>query len=186
MTGQSTMSKRRIMARQHEADGLALRKSGATYEAIARDLGVSVQSAHRAVKRALERLNGEIAESVTDVRRMELERLDAMLGALCPKAARGNLTAVDRVLHIMERRAKLLGLDTPSTGAENYAVGVAVQVNLTDALASQVQAIPETLRAEFTDILMRVRRAMLTQRVEGVRASVAQMLPAPASDDEAP
>jgi hypothetical protein len=180
------MSKRRIAARQHEAEALALRKSGATYEAIARDLGVSVQSAHRAVKRALNRLNGEIAEGVTDVRRMELERLDAMLGALWPKAARGNPTAVDRVLHIMERRAKLLGLDTPSTGAENYAVGVAVQVNLTDALASQVQAIPEALREEFTDILMRVRQAMLTQRVEGVRASVAQMLPAPAPDDESP
>ena len=146
---------------------------------------MTVQSAHRAVKRALERLNGEIGESVTDVRRMELERLDAMLGALWPKAERGNLTAVDRVLHIMERRAKLLGLDTPSTGAENYAVGVAVQVNLTDALASQVQAIPEALRAEFTHILVRVRRAMLTERVMDVRASVAQMLPAPASDDEA-
>ena len=186
MTGQSTMSKRRIMARQHEAEALALRKSGSTYEVIARDLGVSVQSAHRAVKRVLNRLNGEIAESVTDVRRMELERLDAMLGALWPKAARGNLTAVDRVLHIMERRAKLLGLDTPPTDAETSAVGVAVQVNLTDALSSQIQAIPEALRAEFTDILMRVRRAMLTQRVEGVRASVAQMLPAPAPDDEAP
>jgi hypothetical protein len=179
------MSKRRIAARQHEAEALALRKSGSTYEAIARDLGVSVQSAHRAVRRALDRLNGEIAEGVTDVRRMELERLDAMLGALWPKAARGNLTAVDRVLHIMERRARLLGLDTPSTGAENYAVGVAVEVNLTDALASQVQAIPEALRAEFTDVLMRVRRAMLTQRVEGVRASVAQTLPVPSSDNEA-
>jgi hypothetical protein len=185
MTGQSTMSKRRIMARQHEAEALALRKSGATYEAIARDLGVSIQSAHRVVKRAPERLNGEIAESVADVRRMELERLDAMLGALWSKAARGNLTAVDRVLHIMERRAKLLGLDTPSTDAEKPTVGVAVQINLTDALASQVQAIPEALRAEFTDILMRVRQAMLTQRVEGVRASVAQMLPSPAPDDEA-
>jgi hypothetical protein len=180
------MSKRRIMARQHEADALALRKSGVTYEAIARDLGVSVQSAHRAVKRALERLSGEIAESVTDVRRMELERLDAMLGALWPKAERGNLTAVDRVLHIMERRAKLLGLDTPSTDAEKPVLGVAVQVNLTDALSSQVQAIPEALRAEFTDVLMRVRQAMLSARVKDVRAAVAQMLPAPAPDDETP
>jgi hypothetical protein len=33
-----------------------------------------------------------------------------------------------------------------------------VQVNLTDALASRVQAIPETLRVEFTDILVHIRR----------------------------
>ena len=65
------------------------------------------------------------------------------------QAEQGNLTAVDRVLHIMERRAKLLGLDTLSTDAEKPAVGVALQINLTDALVRQVQAIPETLRPEF-------------------------------------
>ena len=44
---------------------------------------------------------------------MELERLSALDAAHWDKAMQGNGEATDRVLRIMERRAKLLGLDAP-------------------------------------------------------------------------
>lgn len=43
---------------------------------------------------------------------LELQRLDALQAALWNEAASGNVAAVDRVLRIMERRARLLNLDS--------------------------------------------------------------------------
>ena len=47
------------------------------------------------------------------VRSLELARLDEMLLGLWGKASRGELQSVDRVLKILERRARYLGLDAP-------------------------------------------------------------------------
>jgi len=47
------------------------------------------------------------------LRALELLRLDELLNALWDTAIAGDLKAVDRVLKVMERRAKLLGLDAP-------------------------------------------------------------------------
>ena len=43
----------------------------------------------------------------------ELARLSAAEEAIWPKIIAGDLLAIDRLLRIMERRAKLLGLDAP-------------------------------------------------------------------------
>ena len=51
-------------------------------------------------------------EAADEVRALELARLDALLAALWPQ--QGEPAVVDRVLRIMERRAKLLGLDAPT------------------------------------------------------------------------
>jgi len=110
----SRTSQRRLTARERERRGLALRLEGKTYQQIARELGMSEAGAYKAVLRALTRLNEKIAEQADEVRRLELERLDRLLLGLWPQAARGNQGAVDRVLRIMERRARLLGLDAPN------------------------------------------------------------------------
>jgi len=106
-------SKRRIIAREREKRAMELRLAGATYAQIGEALGISAQAAHKAVMRALDRINEKLAEDAQKVLRLELERLDKMLLALWPQAQRGNQGAVDRILRIMERRARLLGLDAP-------------------------------------------------------------------------
>ena len=45
---------------------------------------------------------------------MELERLDKLHDSLWLLATSGDVAALDRILHIMERRSKLLGLDSPT------------------------------------------------------------------------
>jgi hypothetical protein len=43
----------------------------------------------------------------------ELVRLDALLEALWPKAESGDLQAVDRMLGVIDRRIRILGLEAP-------------------------------------------------------------------------
>jgi hypothetical protein len=86
-----------------------LRKAGASYSQIAKQVGyATTTAAHKAVGTVLAD-NGK--EPTAEVVRMELERLDAMLLGLWAQARSGHLGAVDRVLKIMERRAAYLGLD---------------------------------------------------------------------------
>lgn len=109
--GERHASPRRIAAAEQRRRALELRKAGATYDQIAQQVGYTNRgSAHRAVMAALKEITAEPAQ---EVRQLELERLDAMLLGLWPAARKGNQGAVDRVLRIMERRAKLLGLDSP-------------------------------------------------------------------------
>jgi len=102
---------RTLAERDKAAQALALRKTGATYEQIAAHLGYSNrQSANRAVLRLLA---AHEAENVADLRTLENMRLDDLLFAVYKAAKSGDLGAIDRALRIMERRAKLLGLDAP-------------------------------------------------------------------------
>ena len=104
-------SPRKITKRLQEQQALELRLGGLTYTAIGQKMGFSVAKAHRLVTGALNRLNEKVAETAEQVRRMELERLDVMAKGLWPDAQAGDRKAVEGILKIMERRAKLLGLD---------------------------------------------------------------------------
>jgi hypothetical protein len=72
---------------------------------------VSEQRAWQLVSAEFDRLNHKRTEKAADVQRLEIARLDAMLAGIWDKARGGNVAAIDRVLGIMQRRAKLLGLD---------------------------------------------------------------------------
>lgn len=90
---------------------IELRKAGATYDKIAEALGYENRSgAYKIVVGALRDL---VQEPAKELRTLEAERLDAMTLALWTRAQKGDLPAIDRLLRIMERRARLLGLDLP-------------------------------------------------------------------------
>lgn len=94
---------------------MALRVRGWTYPAIAKEVGVSVPTAYKAVQDAIARNRAEANESAGELVQIELARLDQMWASLAPRDENGNWR-VDRVpaaLKIMERRARLLGLDAP-------------------------------------------------------------------------
>lgn len=92
---------------------LDMRMAGATERQIASQLGVSHVQIHRDLVAALEKLGKQEALVADHLRALELERLDRMQLPMYSQAQQGNQGAVDRVLRIMERRAKLLGLDAP-------------------------------------------------------------------------
>ena len=109
---ESRTSKRKIEALQKEQKALELRIGGAPYRIIGEALGYADPSgAAKAVYRALDRIRSEIRESADQYIQLQLERLDKMLLGVWPEAVKGRYGAIDRVLKIEERRAKLLGLD---------------------------------------------------------------------------
>lgn len=109
-------SQRAIEAQARQLQALELRKAGIGYNAIAAQLGYSSRSgAHKAVMTALRKT---LQEPADEVRKLELERLDALLAELWKKKEK--LLYIDRILRLMERKAKLLGLDAPQrTEARN-------------------------------------------------------------------
>ena len=105
------MAKMDAPAEENQARALELHLAGATYETIAKAIGYSNRSgAHKAVQAALSDLGRYSVDD--DVIETELARLDAMLTGLWPKARRGDVQAIDRVLKIGERRSLLLTAST--------------------------------------------------------------------------
>ena len=106
--------RRTITGEEHRLKALQLRKAGLSYATIGTQLHCTKQNAYRLVKSALDNLRTHCAEATETLRQLELERLDALLMGLWTPASRGDHAAIDRVLKIMERRARLLGLDAPA------------------------------------------------------------------------
>jgi hypothetical protein len=128
--------RRSIEQVERDARAVELRRRNLNYRQIANELGFSsVASAHGAVQRGLA---DTVAETNDEVRRLELDRLDDMARAALRVLAKTHyavshgqvvrhpvtgealvddgptLAALDRLLKIMDRRAKYLGLDAPT------------------------------------------------------------------------
>lgn len=100
---------RKFSATERQAEALRLRAGGMEFEHIAEKLGYRSKSgAYNAVMAGLKKT---LQEPADELRTMEAERLDRMLAGLWEPAVSGHTWSVDRVLAIMDRRAKLLGLD---------------------------------------------------------------------------
>jgi len=113
-----------LVQQKRDGDALALWLGGATLAQIAGQLGwADAMGAKRGVDRARHRL---IAEPVERARKDDLERCRRLLLALMPRALGGHLETVDRVLHVLARRAKLLGLDV-QTEKETFSNALAIQ-----------------------------------------------------------
>lgn len=126
---------RTVDTAERDAEAARLRARGHGYQEIAEQLGYQNDSgAYKAVQRALVHTMAEPAE---EVRALQLEQLDRLTAAALAVLERNHvtvshgriirddedkpllddgpvLTAIDRLLKIQERRAKLLGLDAPA------------------------------------------------------------------------
>jgi hypothetical protein len=102
-----------------------MRQAGVSVSEIARRFGVTVSACNTAIQRQLQKLNKEALMAYPEVLRMELERLDALQQSAWPLTqhrkvtlddgteitADPDLKAIQQVLMIMDRRAKLLGME---------------------------------------------------------------------------
>lgn len=113
MAAKNATNARKTKRLETQLKVMELRRMGKGYVEIANTLGISKSVAHRMVVAALQEIRQSIETETSHLKAEELSRLDAMLAGLWPEARKGSYAAVDRVLKIMERRAKLLGLDAP-------------------------------------------------------------------------
>ena len=99
-------------ARERDLMALQLRLRGDSWQRIADQMGFRHPSqAYTVWKRAMDRTCREVAD---ETRQLEADRLEALWKVMFAKAMAGSHQAVDRCLTIMDRRAKLLGLDAPT------------------------------------------------------------------------
>lgn len=100
-----------IEVREKDRKALELRKAGASYELIAKQLGYADSSgAYKSVKRSMQSIISEPAE---ELRQVEYERLNQMLLSIWERVQLGELGAIDRALSIMDRIGRLYGLNAP-------------------------------------------------------------------------
>ena len=94
-----------------EVKVLELRRSGLTWQNIAERTGYADHTgAYAAYKRAIKRTQQQPAN---ELREQELDRIDRLQLAIWDKALDGDTKAIFTIVRLMERRAKLLGLDMP-------------------------------------------------------------------------
>lgn len=94
-----------------EIQVLNLRRSGLTWSRIAEEVGYADHTgAYAAYKRAIKRV---MQQPVEELRTQELDRLDRLQLATWPAAMKGDTRAILTIVRLMERRAKLVGLDKP-------------------------------------------------------------------------
>ncbi|MFT4280570.1 hypothetical protein [Microbacterium sp.] len=147
-----TNTERRLTAAQRADAALQMRLRRATYREIAAALGYSNPgNAYRAVEREIAKVPREHAKQLLA---QELEALDALQREVMP-AALGegtmrdgspkapDLWAVDRVLSIMDRRARLMGLDKISgdSGVDEFKTVLATWAM---TITQQVEAAEKT------------------------------------------
>lgn len=99
---------------ERRAKAFALRKMGFSYLAIAKKLECSEGTVFNDVHAVLKDLAKQASEDAAEYRAMELERLDAALNAIHAQVKTGHLGAITVWLKIIEKRAKLMGLDMAS------------------------------------------------------------------------
>jgi hypothetical protein len=124
-----------------EANVIQLRLAGATWTEIAAAVGYSGPSgAYGAYQRAAKRV---IAPKIEELREMELDRLDRLQRGVWASAIGGNVRAVDSVLRIMDRRARLLGLDMP----------VRLDINAREEIIHEVERLAAELEVADPNIV---------------------------------
>ena len=122
----SKVNNKAIEVREKDRQALELRKAGASYEVIAKQLGYADSSgAYKSIQRSMKSI---IAEPTDELRTVEYERLNQMLLILWERVQQGELGAIDRALSIMDRISKMYGLDSPRKTEVNQIITQGVMI----------------------------------------------------------
>ena len=142
--------------REKQYFAFQLRKKGYSYYEIAPQVSeqygesCSEATVGNYVRAVLDRMEKQNLEGKDQVRSLELERLDGMMLALEKQIKDGNTFAIQSALKIMERRAKLLGLDAVQKVEHTGEVGIRREylgIDLTLALPTGAENEPKQIES---------------------------------------
>lgn len=103
---------RSIKAREKEAMVMEMRKRGMSYDAIGQFFGFTAQRASKIYSNAL---NNMVKEPAEDIITTDVERVDTLIEAMWEGAVKLKKPHfVDRIVALMDYKAKLLGLYAPT------------------------------------------------------------------------
>ena len=89
---------------------LALKKSGASWKLIAETMQITQKRASELVKKALE---STVVLETEELRELSNQRIESLIMSLWTTATNGTVTAVDRIIKMIELQAKLNNLYSP-------------------------------------------------------------------------
>jgi len=95
----------------NDTEALKLRSLGWSYRRVAEHMGISVSGAYQRVQRALAAIP---AEAVDEYRTIQRQQMDDLMATYLPNALAGDLKSAELVMKILDRRAKLEGIDAPA------------------------------------------------------------------------
>lgn len=142
---QGALSPEVVQRKALRGQALELRKAGATYQAIADRLGIALTTAYKYVREGVQDIISEPAE---ELRVIHYERLNHMLIAIWPRAQKGELPAVDRVIGIMDRIARLYGIEAPQTSYSESREVIVIDGGKADYIAG-LKALKQTHTQNF-------------------------------------
>lgn len=154
-----------------------MRQAGVATAEIARRFGMTNSGVSTAIRRQLTRLSNEALLAYPEVLQMELERLDSLQSAIWPLtqhrkvkmddgtevSVEPDMKAVQTVLSIIDRRAKLLGMEQTN---------VNVNMDVRDAGQSTVRAVlagaPGVVEVEKFDPESEAKKLLAVMQQSGV------------------
>lgn len=161
----SKTASKRVVAADRRAKILELRKAGWTLAEIGKEMHIHPTRVHALLKDILKKLNDKMVDELQETITIEESRIDELLKAVWPKAKDGDVKATEMVLRLMERRARLRGLDRvePSqrvkfdqtSDAELLEQARLFGFNLSDELSRQLEssvAKPREVRKGALDV----------------------------------
>lgn len=156
---------RNIKNELRDAQALELRKAGASFDQIAKQLGYAHKSgAHHSVMRALKASLSLRNDSAAELRELMLARLDAYRLGIYRAATSGSPRAVEVALKIEERTAMLLGLDAPKraelSGPEGGPIEIEQRIVDEDDDARRIIDIVERARARISETAQQSQPAL--------------------------
>jgi hypothetical protein len=133
---------------EREAQVVKLRAQGMTWSQIAEAVGYSHPgNAQQAYVRANNRI---LVDDIKELRQIGQDRLDTALQAIWPDVLAGDIPAINTLIRLEERRAKLYGLDMPTkiqAEVVNYD-GNSIRGELARLLALDGSSVPAIEMAE--------------------------------------
>lgn len=152
-----------------------MRQAGIPIAEIARRFNVGSTTVSASIRRQLGKLNQEALLAYPEVLQMELERLDALQSAIWPMtqhrkqrlddgtevSIEPDIKAVSTVLSILDRRAKLLGMEQTN-------VNVQMDVRDTSPIRAVLAGAPGVIESEKFDPEAEAKKILALMRDAGI------------------
>lgn len=152
----SKYGKTAVRATTAEVTAMELRERGWSYYDVGQEMGISSQKAAALVRKGMKKYQSLGEELAEELVRMEEKRLDMLfknlleetIGTREDPAKCGNMARnVEVLLKIMERRAKLRGLDAPEK-IQQFTVGMDLSQLSVEELRQEAQRLGSVYQAQ--------------------------------------